>query len=104
MRAAMAAMSASNFIKHVIVVDTDIDPEDKTEVMWALASRVQADQDVTILKNLQGQVLDPSLRHEIKSSGMIIDATLPLDRPFPQRGEVPKETREKINISQYLEE
>ncbi|MBN2033658.1 MAG: UbiD family decarboxylase [Deltaproteobacteria bacterium] len=103
MRAAMAAMSASNFIKHVIVVDSDVDPENKAEVMWALASRVQADQDVTILKNLQGQVLDPSLRHEIKSSGMIIDATLPLDRPFPQRGEVPEEIRKKINLSEYLE-
>ncbi len=104
MRAAMAAMSASNFIKHVIVVDEDIDPEDKGQVMWALASRVQADQDVTILKNLQGQVLDPSLRHEIKSSGMIIDATKPLDRPFPQRGEVPAEVRQNLDLARYLED
>jgi 2,5-furandicarboxylate decarboxylase 1 len=104
MRAAMAAMSASNFIKHVIVVDSDIDPEDKSQVMWALASRVQADQDVTILKNLQGQVLDPSLRHEIKTSGMIIDATRPLDRPFPVRGEVPAGVRQKIDLAYYLED
>jgi len=103
MRAAMAAMSASNFIKHVIVVDSDVDPENKSEVMWALSSRIQADQDVTILKNLQGQVLDPSLRHEIKSSGMIIDATLPLDRPFPRRGEVPEQIRKQINVLEYLE-
>ncbi len=103
MRAAMAAMSASNFIKHVIVVDADVDPEDKTEVMWALSSRVQADQDITILKNLQGQVLDPSLRHEIKSAGMIIDATLPLDRPFPQRGKVPDHVLDKLNLSELME-
>lgn len=104
MRAAMAAMSASNFIKHVIVVDDDIDPEDKTEVMWALASRVQADADITILKNLQGQVLDPSLQHEIRTSGVIIDATKPLDRPFPRRGEVPADVRKRIRLSDYLEE
>jgi 2,5-furandicarboxylate decarboxylase 1 len=103
MRAAMAAISASNFIKHVIVVDEDVDPEDKGEVMWALASRVQADQDITILKNLQGQVLDPSLRHEIKTSGMIIDATKPLDRPFPRRGEVPAEVRKSLRVAEYLE-
>ena len=103
MRAAMAAVSASNFIKHVIVVDDDVDPEDKGQVMWALASRVQADQDITILKNLQGQVLDPSLRHEIKTSGMIIDATKPLDRPFPRRGQVPDEVRDKIRLADYLE-
>jgi 2,5-furandicarboxylate decarboxylase 1 len=104
MRAAMAAISASNFIKHVIVVDDDVDPEDKGQVMWALASRVQAEQDITILKNLQGQVLDPSLRHEIKTSGMIIDATKPLDRPFPRRGEVPPEVRARISLDDYLEE
>ena len=104
MRAAMAAVSASNFIKHVIVVDSDIDPENMLEVMWAFSSRVQADQDVTLLKNLQGQILDPSLRHEIKSSGMIIDATRPLDRPFPQRGEVPEHIRKKLNLSDYLED
>jgi 2,5-furandicarboxylate decarboxylase 1 len=103
MRAAMAAMSAGNFIKHVIVVDDDIDPEDMHEVMWALSSRVQADQDLTILRNLQGQVLDPSLRHEIKSSGMIIDATKPMDRPFPRRGSVPEEVRRRINLEEYLE-
>jgi 2,5-furandicarboxylate decarboxylase 1 len=103
MRAAMAAMSASNFIKHVIVVDDDIDPEDMHEVMWALSSRVQADQDLTVLRNLQGQVLDPSLRHEIKSSGMIIDATKPMDRPFPRRGSVPEEVRRRFDLAKYLE-
>ena len=104
MRAAMAAISASNFIKHVIVVDDDVDPEDLNEVMWALSSRVQADQDLTILKNLQGQVLDPSLRHEIKTAGMIIDATKPLDRPFPRRGEVPERVRRELDLSKYLEQ
>lgn len=103
MRAALAAISASNFIKHVIVVDEDIDPEDLTQVMWAFSSRVQADQDLSILKNLQGQVLDPSLRHEIKTSGMVIDATRPLDRPFPRRGKVPKELRQNLNLDDYLE-
>jgi 2,5-furandicarboxylate decarboxylase 1 len=103
MRAALAAMSASNFIKHVILVDEDVDPEDLTQVMWALSSRVQADQDLSILRNLQGQVLDPSLRHEIKTSGMIIDATRPLDRPFPRRGEVPAQLRQNLNLDDYLE-
>ena len=103
MRAAMAAISASNFIKHVIVVDDDVDAEDMKEVMWALSSRVQADQDLTLLRNLQGQVLDPSLRHEIKSSGMIIDATKPLDRPFPRRGHVPERVRRELDLSNYLE-
>ncbi len=102
LRAAMAALSASNFLKHVIVVDEDIDPANLQEVMWAIATRVQASENVVILKGLQGHVLDPSVRHEIRSDGMIIDATKPIDRPFPKRGEVPMEVLEKIKLEDYI--
>lgn len=102
MRAAMAALSVSNFLKHVIVVDDDIDPTNLKQVMWAVSTRVQASEDVVILKGLQGQVLDPSLRHEIRSDGMIIDATKPIDRPFPKCGEVPAEVLEKIKLEDYI--
>jgi 2,5-furandicarboxylate decarboxylase 1 len=102
MRAAMAALSASNFLKHVIVVDDDINPSNLQEVMWAIATRVQASENVVILKGLQGHVLDPSVRHEIRSDGMIIDATKPIDRPFPKRGEVPLDVLEKIRLEDYI--
>jgi UbiD family decarboxylase len=104
MRAAMAAFSKSNFIKIAIVVDEDIEPEDLKQVMWAVSTRVQPESDVQILKNLQGHVLDPSLRSEIRGSGMIIDATRPLDRPFARRGTVPGEIWEKISLKEYLSE
>jgi 2,5-furandicarboxylate decarboxylase 1 len=102
LRAAMAALSVSNFLKHVIVVDDDIDPANLQEVMWAVATRVQASEDVVILRGLQGHVLDPSLRHEIRSDGMVIDATKPIDRPFPRRGEVPAEVLRKIKLEDYI--
>lgn len=104
MRAAMAAFSASNFIKIAIVVDNDIDPTSLREVMWAISTRVQPESDVQSLKGLQGQVLDPSLGHEIKGSGMIIDATKPLDRPFPRKGLVPEEVLRKVSLEEYLKE
>src|SRR4030042_3625170 len=104
LRAAMAALAASNFLKHVIVVDDDINPATLQEVMWAVATRVQASENVVILKGLQGHVLDPSLRHEIRSAGMIIDATKPIDRPFPQRGEVPRDVLEKIRLEDYIKQ
>ena len=104
MRAAMAAFTASNFIKIAIVVDEDIDPTNLKEVMWAVSTRVQPETDVQSLTSLQGHVLDPSLRHEIKGSGMIIDATRPLDRPFPRRGLVPEEVLRKVSLKDYLDE
>ena len=102
MCAAMAAFIASNFIKTIIIVDEDIDPLNLKEVMWAVSTRVQPETDVQILRNLQGQVLDPSIRTEIKGSGMIIDATKPLDRPFAQRGRVPEDVVHKIRLSDFL--
>lgn len=103
LRAAMAALSISNFLKHVIVVDEDIDPTNLKEVMWAVSTRVQASENIVLLKGLQGHVLDPSLRQEIRSDGMIIDATKPIDRPFPKRGEVPKEVLERVKLEEFID-
>jgi hypothetical protein len=33
---------------------------------------------------------------------MIIDATKPIDRPFPKRGEVPSDILEKIRLEDYI--
>ncbi len=68
-------------IKHVIVVDEDIDPFNSTEVEWALATRVQPHRDVEIVKEMRGMTLDPSISEAERDSGavltskMIIDAT-----------------------------
>ena len=104
LRAAMAAMSLSNFIKHVIVVDKDIDIDNLKEVMWALSTRVQADRDVNILKNIQGQVLDPSIMTEISGSGMVIDATKPSGVPFATKAQPPEEIVRRIRIEDYIQE
>lgn len=104
LRAAMAAMSLSNFIKHVIVVDKDIDIDNLKDVMWALSTRVQADKDVNILKNIQGQVLDPSLMSEISGSGMVIDATKPAGVPYATKAQPPEEIVQKIRIEDYIQD
>ncbi|MCZ7662910.1 MAG: UbiD family decarboxylase [Thermoleophilia bacterium] len=95
-RVAMHAMSLSNFFKHVIVVDEDIDPGDLRQVMWAVATRVQADRDVGIIRNVQAQVLDPSLETEISGATMIIDATKPSGRTFSVRAQPPEEVVERV--------
>jgi len=103
LRAAMAAFSQSNFIKHVIVVDDDIDPGNLKQVMWAISTRVQADRDVNILKGMQGQVLDPSLEHEIRSAGLIIDAPKPTDRMFAINAQQPEEKVKEIDIKNIFD-
>ncbi len=80
---AMAALGTwgARYIKNLIIVDSDIDPFNMTEVEWALATRVQPDRDVEIIKAVTGCILDPSLSEHERATGhsrtskMIIDAT-----------------------------
>src|SRR5499427_8001149 len=58
--ALLAALSVMD-LKHVVVVDDDIDVNDPTEVEWAIATRVQGDRDVMIVGNARAKPLDPSL-------------------------------------------
>jgi UbiD family decarboxylase len=72
---------AGRLMKNVIVVDDDIDPYDRTEVEWALATRMQPHRDIEIIKEVTGVALDPSLPLSERLSGdsrtskLIIDAT-----------------------------
>lgn len=90
-QAALIALGQIDFIKNVVVVDEDVDPFNEEEVLWSVATRVQADEDVDIIKNVKGSVLDPSLKGEILTAKMIIDATRPLSRPFAERIRVPED-------------
>jgi UbiD family decarboxylase len=76
--AMMAAFAAHPSLKQVIVVDSDIDPDNPSEVEWAIATRFQADEDLVIIRNVRGSTLDPSSRDGLTAK-MGIDATKPLN-------------------------
>jgi UbiD family decarboxylase len=48
-------------VKHVFVVDDDIDIYSDAQVDWALATRFQADRDLIVAGGLRAMPLDPSL-------------------------------------------
>ena len=58
--AILASLSVAD-MKHVTVVDADIDVFDPMDVEWAVATRVQADEDVLIISGARSKPLDPSL-------------------------------------------
>jgi 2,5-furandicarboxylate decarboxylase 1 len=101
MRAALALLSASNLIKQVIVVDDDIDVFDAQQVMWAISTRVRAGEDLTVLKGLQGSLLDPSHPGFGTTSGFVIDATWRLDAPRPTVARVPAEAIDSFPLDRY---
>ena len=58
--AILAALSVMD-LKHVVIVDDDIDVFNPMDVEWAIATRVQGDKDILIVTNARGKPLDPSL-------------------------------------------
>src|SRR3981189_3079538 len=58
--AILAALSVMD-LKHVVIVDDDMDVFNPMDVEWAIATRVQGDKDILIVTNARGKPLDPSL-------------------------------------------
>jgi 2,5-furandicarboxylate decarboxylase 1 len=101
-RAAAAALTFDH-TKNVFVFDDDIDVFNPTDILWAIATRVQPHKQISILQPLfRGNFLDPSLLDEIKTSGMIVDATKPLDRPFSPVSKCPDEAMARIKLEEYV--
>ena len=75
MIAAYAAIAACPWIKLVVVVDEDVNHADMDDVMWAVATRCQADDGLAVLRNSLGFIRDTTgiYRHKI-----VLDATVPL--------------------------
>ncbi len=63
------------YTKFVIVVDADIDARNWTDVVWALATNVDAGRDVTVIGNTPVDALDFASPVEGLGSKMGIDAT-----------------------------
>ena len=78
--AIMAAFAAHTSLKHVVIVDSDINIFDPMDVEYAIATRTKADRDVMIISNVRGSSLDPVSEDNITSK-MGIDATKPLKAP-----------------------
>ena len=87
--AIMAAFAAHPSLKHVVVVDSDVDPDNPWEVEWAIATRFQADRDLVLVRNARGSTLDPSSQDGLTSK-VGIDATKPLEAGLGyKRGVIP---------------
>jgi len=97
----LGAFAGHYDVKHVIVVDEDVDIHNPQEVEWALATRFQADRDLVIVPESQGSKLDPSTRNGVGAK-MGMDATKPLGAPEMtfKRIRVPGE--EAIDVAQVL--
>lgn len=90
-------------LKQVTIVDEDIDLNNAESVEYAMATRFQADKDLTILKNVRGSSLDPSSdQQKLRTAKMGIDATRSLSKRSEgfELAKIPK--IDKIKLEKYL--
>jgi UbiD family decarboxylase len=85
----LAAFASTAHPKIVVVVDDDVDIYDMAKVWWAIATRCQPADDVTIIDRAAGGQLDPSAPEPFVSSLLGIDATRPFGQPFAEVVRVP---------------
>ncbi|MEM3550250.1 MAG: UbiD family decarboxylase [Candidatus Bathyarchaeia archaeon] len=97
--ALLAAFSAHPSLKHAVVVDSDIDAFNISEVEWAIATRFQAGEDLLIIQHVRGSTLDSSADQETGlTTKMGLDATRPLSKPKT------KFEKAKIPLSRKVDE
>ncbi|NBG88805.1 UbiD family decarboxylase [Isachenkonia alkalipeptolytica] len=100
--AIMGALGSSKDIKHVVVVDEDIDIYNYKDVELALASRVQAGKDLVVIQGALGSGLEASHVAQGYTDKIGIDGTKPLGEQgkFFERAVIPG--YENIDIGKYF--
>ena len=114
-QAAFIALAVDPNIKHLILVDDDIDVFNEKQVLWALSTRFDAREDLIMMKNCLGSHLIPTAfnitkrEHGNMETKLIFDATRNVTpyldgKPFPKMARVPEEIVNKIVPEEYLKE
>ncbi|MDU4698431.1 MULTISPECIES: UbiD family decarboxylase [Paenibacillus] len=109
-KAAFAALNTEpENLRHIVVVDEDIDVFNGEEVAWAIGTRFDAERDLLVIPrwNGPGGLLPTNWEYNAEgkntprmSSAVIVDATKPAPPVvFPKRAVVPKEKVELADLA-----
>jgi 2,5-furandicarboxylate decarboxylase 1 len=102
-KAIEAAFNGHKSMKHVVIVDDNVDIYNPNAIEWAIATRFQGDADLIVKPNQSGSSLDPSSKQEPGKKALTckvgFDATIPSDVD-KKKYEIVK--YKKVDIDDYL--
>jgi gallate decarboxylase subunit C len=106
-QAALAAFAAFAELKHIILVDEDVDIFNTDDVLWAMTTRYQGDRSTVFLPGVYLHALDPSSSPAFSPSilapgiacKMIFDCTV----PYALREDFKRAEFMDVKIEDYLE-
>src|SRR5262249_38996850 len=100
-----AVFCSSGDVKHVFVVDDDIDVFSDEKIDWALATRFQADRDFVMASGFRCVPLDPSLHGSRTGAKAGFDCTKPLGKgdsvefTVPNAPKLPQRARQTLEAA-----
>jgi 2,5-furandicarboxylate decarboxylase 1 len=100
--AAMAAFVADPFLKFVVVVDHDVDIQNDTDVLHAIATRVRADQDTFMVPYAKGSPLDPASYDPAGGSNLVTKVGIDATRKANYPDEIAVPGIEMIDMSAFI--
>jgi len=90
-------LAGVSYIKHAVIVDSDVNVRDPTDIKWAIATRVQGDADLVVIPNLRARSIDPSKKEGMFTAKVGIDATVPIaERRRFKRISVPAGVKQSV--------
>jgi len=100
-KAIEAAFEGHKSMKHVWVVDDDINIHNPDEIEWAMATRFQGDKNMVIMEKQKGSSLDPSSDKAGETTKVGFDLTIPSDKDKEdfKKPALPM----KLRVEDYLE-
>ena len=104
-QAALAAMTAFIELKHVILVDEDVDIFDSDDVLWALNTRYQGNLDTIMIPGVKFHPLDPSACPEydqsIRAKGISCKTIFDCTVPFEQKSRFIRSRFREVDVEKY---
>jgi UbiD family decarboxylase len=88
-----ACFGALTNVKHVFVVDPDVDIFSDEQMDWAFATRFQADRDLVVMDNMRTVPIDPSLMGRKVGAKAGFDLTWPVGAAAKLELKVPEPPR-----------
>ncbi len=100
--AAMACFVADPYLKFVVIVDHDVDVNNNTDVLHAIATRVRADHDIFMVPYAKGNPLDPASYDPAGGSNLVTKMGIDATRKSNYPGEISVPGVRSINMADYI--
>ncbi len=103
---ALLAFSAFSELKHIFLVDEDVDPFDMNDVLWAMNTRFQGDSDIITIPGVRCHPLDPSndptMSPSIRDAGIACKTVFDCTVPFSEKDRFERSRFKDVDPKHWL--